>query len=101
MYEPKIEASEGGHDKKKDKYRELKAIGREIGKELSKGSKEMSRRLADIETSNSKRQTIPQLANGHRDKLSQLKLDSSACAVSYTHLRAHEDGLLSRMPSSA
>ena len=38
----------------------------------------MSRRLADIETSNSKRQTIPQLANGHRDKLSQLKLDSAA-----------------------
>ena len=79
MSEPKIEAKEGGQDKKKDKYRELKAIGREIGKELSKGSKEMSRRLADIETSNSKRQTIPQLANGHRDKLSQLKLDSSAC----------------------
>ena len=38
----------------------------------------MSRRLADIETSNSKRQTIPQLANGHRDKMSQLKLDSAA-----------------------
>ena len=61
MSEPKTEAGEGGHDKKEEKYRELKALGREIGKEINKGSKEMSRRLADIETSNSKRQTIPQL----------------------------------------
>ena len=76
--EPKIGAKKDGHDKEKDKYRELRALGREIGRELNKGSKEMSRRLADIETSNSKRQTIPQLANGHRDKLSQLKLDSAA-----------------------
>ena len=31
----------------------------------------------------------------------QLKLSSDTIAVSYTHLRAPRDGLLSRMPSSA
>ena len=61
------------------KVQELREVGKALGKELSKGTKMLSKRIADLEVSQTKRQNIPGLPAGHRDKLVQLKLEPTSC----------------------